>query len=212
MQQGVVAGVGQAQAPHQAGDAGEVRTEAQGGQDDRQPKKGGGAGADRAEGLESAQEKNRASGRAGKKQRCHVRWSIYAIGLGSEKSASRQKLEQRINHLKAELGKIGPMRPGGLSRQYNVCGKPGCRCKDPKNPRRHGPYYQLNYVHRGKKTSEFVRAVNLKQVRTQLANYKRLRRLNDQLVGSAIEEARLLLKKQTGAARFWQENVPLSRI
>ena len=73
-----------------------------------------------------------------------------------------QKLQQRINRLKSQIKELGPMRPGSLSRQYNVCGKPGCRCKDPKNPRRHGPYYQLNYVYGGKKTSEFVRPQNLK--------------------------------------------------
>jgi len=60
--------------------------------------------------------------------------------MKAKTNASWQKLQQRINQLKAQLGEIGPMRPGSLSRQYNVCGKPGCRCKDPKNPRRHGPY------------------------------------------------------------------------
>jgi hypothetical protein len=53
------------------------------------------------------------------------------------------------------------------------------------------PYYQLNYVYGGKKTSEFVRPQNLKQVRTQLANYKRFRCLTDQWVGSALKLARL---------------------
>jgi len=115
--------------------------------------------------------------------------------MKAKTNASAQKLQQRINQLKAELRKIGPMRPGSLSRQYNVCGKPGCRCKDPKNPRRHGPYYQLNYVYGGKKTSEFVRPKNIKQVRTQLANYKLFRRLTDQWVGSALKQARMQLEK-----------------
>src|SRR5213593_4137996 len=64
-----------------------------------------------------------------------------------------QKLETQITQLKTQLQRHGPMRPGSLSRQYNVCGKPGCRCKDRAHPLRHGPYYQLNYVYRGKKTS-----------------------------------------------------------
>ena len=115
--------------------------------------------------------------------------------MKAKTNASWQKLQQRINQLKAQLGEIGPMRPGSLSRQYNVCGKPGCRCKDSKNPRRHGPYYQLNYVYGGKKTSEFVRPQNLKVVRNQLVNYKRFRRLTDQWVGSALQLARLELKK-----------------
>ncbi len=110
--------------------------------------------------------------------------------MKAKTNASWQKLQQRINQLKAQLGEIGPMRPGSLSRQYNVCGKPGCRCKDPTRPRRHGPYYQLNYVYAGKKTSEFVRPQNLKPLRTQLANYKRFRRLTDQWIGLALKQAR----------------------
>ena len=115
--------------------------------------------------------------------------------MKAKTNAFWQKLQQRINQLKAQLGEIGPMRPGSLSRQYNVCGKPGCRCKDPKNPRRHGPYHQLNYVYGGKKTSEFVRPQNLKQVRTQLANYKRFRRLIDQWIGLALKQARSEIQK-----------------
>lgn len=114
--------------------------------------------------------------------------------MKAQSNASRRKLEQRINHLKARLTALGPMRPGSLSRQYNLCGKPGCRCKDPKTPRRHGPYYQLNYVFGGRKTSEFVRPQNLKQVRTQLANYKRFRRLTEQWIGSALKLAHLETK------------------
>lgn len=107
----------------------------------------------------------------------------------------RQQIQRHIAKIKQDLLALGDLHPGSLSRQYNVCGKPGCRCKDSKNPRRHGPYYQLNYVYGGKKTSEFVRPQNLKVVRNQLANYKRFRRLTDQWVGSALQLARLELEK-----------------
>lgn len=100
-----------------------------------------------------------------------------------------EKLEAQIAQIKAQLQKHGAMRPGSLSRQYNVCGKPGCRCKDPKHPRRHGPYYQLNYVYSGKKTSQFIRREILRQVRTELANYKQFRRLTDQWIGLALQVA-----------------------
>ena len=43
VQQAVIAGVGQAQTPHQAGHARQIGAQAQGGQDDRQPEEGGGA-------------------------------------------------------------------------------------------------------------------------------------------------------------------------
>ena len=100
-----------------------------------------------------------------------------------------KRLEAQITQIKAQLQRHGAMRPGSLSRQYNVCGKPGCRCKDPKHPRRHGPYYQLNYVYRGKKTSQFIRREILRQVRTELANYKQFRRLTEQWIGLALRVA-----------------------
>lgn len=98
-----------------------------------------------------------------------------------------QRWEAQIARIKTQLQGLGPMRPGSLSRQYNVCGKPGCRCKDLKHPRRHGPYYQLNYVYRGKKTSKFIRREILSQVRAELANYKKFRRLTEQWIGLALQ-------------------------
>jgi hypothetical protein len=100
-----------------------------------------------------------------------------------------ERLQAQIDQIKAQLQKHGAMRPGSLSRQYNVCGKAGCRCKDPKHPRRHGPYYQLNYVYRGKKTSQFIRREILRQVRTELASYKQFRRLTDRWIGLALKVA-----------------------
>jgi hypothetical protein len=100
-----------------------------------------------------------------------------------------ESLEAQIAVVKAQLQKHGAMRPGSLSRQYNVCGKAGCRCKDPRHPRRHGPYYQLNYVYRGKKTSQFIRREILSQVRTELVNYKQFRRLTERWIGLALQVA-----------------------
>ena len=105
-----------------------------------------------------------------------------------------QKLEAQIAQIKAQLQRQGAMRPGSLSRQYNVCGKARCRCKDPKRPRRHGPYYQLNYVYRGKKTSQFIRREILGQVRTELANYRQFRRLTERWVGLALQVAQAKAK------------------
>lgn len=99
-------------------------------------------------------------------------------------------LETRIERIKQELRSIGPMRPGSLSKQYSVCGKPRCRCADPSRPRKHGPYYQLSYVHRGKSTTQFVRPAFLSEVKAQLANYKRFRRLVDQWVHVSLEFSR----------------------
>lgn len=82
------------------------------------------------------------------------------------------------------------MRPGSISQQYSVCGKAGCRCVDPENPKKHGPYYQLSYVHRGKSTSQFIRPAYLKEAKRQIANYKRYRKLTDEWLRLALELAR----------------------
>jgi len=68
-----------------------------------------------------------------------------------------QKMGKRIDQIKAEIARIGDMRPGCLNQQFTVCGRPRCRCIDPKKPKKQGPYYQLSYIHQGKSTSQFIR-------------------------------------------------------
>ena len=99
-------------------------------------------------------------------------------------------LQHRIAAIKAALATLGPLRPGTLSRQYNVCGTPGCRCKDDP-AHRHGPYHQLSYTWHGRSRSEFVREAELVRVQEQLRTYVQLRDLVDQWVDAAIELARL---------------------
>ena len=101
-----------------------------------------------------------------------------------------QNIERQIAQIKEDLTRLGPLHPGSLSRQYNVCGKPGCRCKDPKNPRRHGPYYKVSYVYRGQFSSRFVPREQAKAVRAELPNYKRLRELTDKWVALSLRMAK----------------------
>ena len=102
----------------------------------------------------------------------------------------RIALQKRIEQIKTELALLGPLRPGTLTQQYNVCGTPGCRCKeDPAQ--RHGPYHQLSYTWQGRSRSEFVREQELARVQEQLRNYSRLRALVSDWVDNAIELARV---------------------
>lgn len=105
-----------------------------------------------------------------------------------------KQTQQRIDAIKAALVNLGELHPGSLSKQYNVCGKPGCRCKDPRCPKRHGPYYQLNYVFRGKKTSRFIPSGQVTKLRAQLANYKTFRRSTDHWIALALQIAQLRRK------------------
>ena len=110
------------------------------------------------------------------------------------------QIDRRIAAIKRALTQLGPLRPGSISRQYNICGSPGCRCKaDP--PEKHGPYHQLNYTWRARSHTEFVRDQDLAALSAALANYQQLRSLSAEWIDLGIERARLLhrLRKQSTA-------------
>ena len=95
---------------------------------------------------------------------------------------------REIAAIKSELLSLGAMHPGSVSRQYQVCGKPGCKCGDPDNPERHGPYHKLAYVHRGRPVCRFVRAECVGALDARLAAYKRFRSLVDRWVEISIRQ------------------------
>jgi len=97
-----------------------------------------------------------------------------------------EDLERRIAMTKRQLAKVGELRPGILTEQYNVCGKAGCRCKA-SPPQRHGPYLQLGWTRKGKSTTRFVRREELATVRKQVENYARLQELVQQWVDLSLE-------------------------
>ena len=105
-----------------------------------------------------------------------------------------QSLERQIEKIKRELAQLGHLRPGSLSKQYNVCGNPNCKCKATP-PKKHGPYYQLSSTRKGKSRSKFVRKEDVGAVRTQLKNYAKLRKLTERWVDLAEELSILSLKK-----------------
>ena len=98
-----------------------------------------------------------------------------------------RQIQRQIERLKQQLVEMGPMHPGSLGRQYNVCGKPDCRCKDPRRPHKHGPYYQLSFTWRGKSSSRFVRSEQVPEMRRKVARYKRFRELVNQWVDLEVE-------------------------
>lgn len=108
---------------------------------------------------------------------------------------TEREIDQRIAAIKREIATLGPLRPGSLSRQYNVCGNPTCRCKTDA-AQRHGPYYQLSYNYQKKSSTQFVRAPDVAEVERQLNTYARLRTLVDEWVGLGIARARLLRDAQ----------------
>jgi hypothetical protein len=95
-------------------------------------------------------------------------------------------LERQIVEIKRELMELGDLRVGSLSRQYNVCSSPGCRCKA-SPPSKHGPYYQVSYTRKGKSTTRAVPRQRLSEIRRQLRNYAKLRTLVDRWIDLATE-------------------------
>jgi hypothetical protein len=103
-------------------------------------------------------------------------------------------MERRIEEIKRKLALIGEMRPGSLNQQRTVCGNLNCRCMDPKRPRKHGPYYQLSYVHLGKSTTQFIQKDLVGAVIYQLANYKNFKALTAEWVDVALALAKEKLR------------------
>jgi hypothetical protein len=89
---------------------------------------------------------------------------------------------------------LGDLRPGSLSRQYNVCENLTCRCKG-SPPEKHGPYYQVSYTRQGRSGTTFVRRPQLATVRRQLRNYTRLRQLVDRWIEAGTELSNLRLRE-----------------
>jgi hypothetical protein len=114
----------------------------------------------------------------------------YRLCEDGAEMASERELLGRIERAKAEVAKLGDLRPGKVSVQYNTCGTPNCRCKaDP--PERHGPYYQLNYTRGGRSRTESVRPEHLAQVEAEIVNYQKLQALFDRWIDASIELDRL---------------------
>jgi hypothetical protein len=97
------------------------------------------------------------------------------------------QIRQRIAKLQQQLLALGPLHPGSISEQYNVCGTPGCRCKNAQDPQKHGPYYQLSFTWRGKSSSRFLRPEQVTEMRLKVDNYKRFRELTSQWVELAVD-------------------------
>jgi hypothetical protein len=97
------------------------------------------------------------------------------------------QIRRKIQRLQQQLAELGSLHPGSLSEQYNVCGKPDCRCKAPCAPQKHGPYYQLSFTWRGKSSTRFVRPQQLEPMREKVSNYKRFRELTEEWVDLALE-------------------------
>ena len=98
--------------------------------------------------------------------------------------------KRRIIQLKERLFRLEEVLPGSLSKQWNVCGSPRCKCKNQVHPVKHGPYYQLSYTLKGKSSTVFVKKAALREVRLRIKRYKEFRELCDTLVEAYVVDFR----------------------
>jgi len=96
-------------------------------------------------------------------------------------TAKLRQIEKQIETIKAQLQDIGEMRPGSLTQQYKV----------PKE--KIGPYYQLSYMHKMKSRTNYVRPQFVSQIRKQVANYKRFKKLTERWIELAIQHSTLTM-------------------
>ena len=100
-----------------------------------------------------------------------------------------QARQDQMARIKRQIQELGPLHPGRITEQYNVCGTPGCRCKDPDKPRKHGPYASLSYTFQGQSTTRFVRKDCVAEMKRRTQRYERLKKLVAELVEANIELA-----------------------
>lgn len=94
------------------------------------------------------------------------------------------QIELRITKIKNELALIENMRPGSLTKQYK------------NREAQTGGYYQISYTLSMKSRTEYVRKEFVADIRRQISNYKRFKKLNAEWVALGIEHSKLLMKLQ----------------
>lgn len=98
----------------------------------------------------------------------------------------------KASRIKAKLAKLGPFLSGSISKQWNVCGTPGCACKNPEKPVKHGPYYQLSYSVHGRHSTMFLNREDIPEVKRRILRFQEFKQLCFDLLVANV----LLLKHE----------------
>ena len=93
-----------------------------------------------------------------------------------------ERLEEAIHGIKREIEKLGALRPGSLSKQAR------------KTKTTYGAYWHLSYTHLGKGHTQYIRDAFVRQVKVEVANFKRFKKLIDRLITLSIQRSQLTMK------------------
>jgi hypothetical protein len=93
-----------------------------------------------------------------------------------------ERLTHRRDELKAEIAKIGDMRPGSLTPRFRKCGKPNCHCSS-ETSSGHGPSWSLTRERNGKTATKIIpSSVAVEATKQQISEFKRFRELSRELI------------------------------
>lgn len=92
------------------------------------------------------------------------------------------EISVRIKKIKSELQLLGDLRPGSLTKQYAV----------PKN--KTGAFYQINYMHKMKSRSDYVKKEFVGEMKKQIKEYKKMKSLINEWIELGIMNSKLLMK------------------
>lgn len=101
---------------------------------------------------------------------------------------SLQTFDRQIQRIQTQLTKLGPLRPGTLTRQY----------RQPE--RQQGAYYQLSYTYQMRSHTEYVPQREVANVRKEIAVYHRYKKLTSQWIDLALQRSRLRMQLASLAA------------
>ena len=107
---------------------------------------------------------------------------MYAPFMQAKSSKSLSTFDRQIQRIQTQLAKLGPMRPGTLTRQY----------RQPE--RQQGAYYQLSYTYQMRSHTEYVPKREVAMVRKEIALYQRYKKLTAQWIDLALRRSRLRMQ------------------
>jgi len=92
--------------------------------------------------------------------------------------------------------RLGDLRPGSITAVVRRCGKPSCHCAKPNDPG-HDPQFRLTRRVAGKTVTEtFPSPAALRKAQQEVAEFHRLQKLRDDLVGVNEKICKLRPQKQ----------------
>jgi hypothetical protein len=95
---------------------------------------------------------------------------------------SLAELEQQRQAILQRILELPDFRSGSITATYGTCGKTGCHCHQPNQPR-HGPNFRLTRKVRGKTVTEtFASSGELQKARREVAAYQQFRELSQELL------------------------------